>query len=115
MTNTEGQLPSISWAELQTVLLSLADTPVKQMMVNHLVSGTRKQAAFLSPESIFREILHIGAALLRQAIADGRRNGQLTHDEADELKRELLDGVPTTGPTGSVHRPKVASARKARR
>ena len=64
MTDTEGQLPSISWAELQTVLLSLADTPVKQMMVNHLVSGTRKQAAFLSPESIFREILHIGAALL---------------------------------------------------
>ena len=64
MTNTEGQLPSLSWAELQTVLLSLADTPVKQMMVNHLVGGTRKQAAFLSPESTYREILHIGAALL---------------------------------------------------
>ena len=64
MTDTEGQLPSISWAELQTVLLSLADTPVKQMMVNHLVGGTRKQAVFLSPESTYREILHIGAALL---------------------------------------------------
>ncbi len=64
MNNTEGQLPGISWAELQTVLLSLADTPVKQMMVNHLVGGTRKQAAFLSPETTFREILHIGAALL---------------------------------------------------
>lgn len=64
MTDTEGQVPSISWAELQTVLLSLADTPVKQMMVNHLVGGTRKQAAFLSPETTFREILHIGAALL---------------------------------------------------
>ncbi len=64
MTNPEGQLPNISWAELQTVLLSLADTPVKQMMVNHLVCGTRKQAAFLSPEATFREILHIGAALL---------------------------------------------------
>ncbi|MDP1778330.1 MAG: hypothetical protein Q8K90_06945 [Brevundimonas sp.] len=64
MPNTEGQVPSISWAELQTVLLSLADTPVKQMMVNHLVGGTRKQAAFLAPETTFREILHIGAALL---------------------------------------------------
>ncbi len=64
MSDTEGQVPSISWAELQTVLLSLADTPVKQMMVNHLVGGTRKQAAFLSPETTFREILHIGAALL---------------------------------------------------
>ncbi len=64
MANTEGQLPGISWAELQTVLLSLADTPVKQTMVHHLVRGTRKQAAFLSPEATFREILHIGAALL---------------------------------------------------
>lgn len=64
MANTEGQLPGISWAELQTVLLSLADTPVKQTMVHHLVGGTRKQAAFLSPEATFREILHIGAALL---------------------------------------------------
>lgn len=64
MNQTDGQVPSISWAELQTVLLSLADTPVKQMMVNHLVGGTRKQAAFLSPEATFREILHIGAALL---------------------------------------------------
>ena len=64
MTDTQGQVPGISWAELQTVLLSLADTPVKQMMVNHLVGGTRKQAAFLSPEATFREILHIGAALL---------------------------------------------------
>lgn len=64
MTDSNGQLPGISWAQLQTVLLSLADTPVKQMMVNHLVGGTRKQAAFLSPEATFREILHIGAALL---------------------------------------------------
>ena len=64
MNETDGQVPSISWAGLQTVLLSLADTPVKQMMVNHLVCGTRKQAAFLSPEATLREILHIGAALL---------------------------------------------------
>jgi hypothetical protein len=64
MNETDGQVPSISWAGLQTVLLSLADTPVKQMMVNHLVCGTRKQAAFLSPEATYREILHIGAALL---------------------------------------------------
>jgi hypothetical protein len=33
-------------------------------MVHHLVGGTRKQAAFLSPKATFREILHIGAALL---------------------------------------------------
>lgn len=64
MTKTDGQIPAISWAELQTLLLGLADTPMKRMMVQHLVEGTRKQATFLSPESTFREILHIGAALL---------------------------------------------------
>lgn len=64
MTDTVEQLPSITWVQLQTVLLSLADTPVKRMMVNHLVGGTRKQAGFLSPEATFREVLHIGAALL---------------------------------------------------
>ena len=64
MIDTEGRVPDITWIQLQTVLLSLADTPIKQMMVQHLVEGTRKQAAFLSAESTFREILHIGAALL---------------------------------------------------
>lgn len=64
MTDTEGQVPGLSWMQLQTVLLALADTPVKRMMVQHLVEGTRKQASFLSPESTFREILHIGVALL---------------------------------------------------
>lgn len=64
MTDTEGRVPEISWTQLQAVLLALADTPMKRMMVQHLVEGTRKQATFLSPESTFREILHIGAALL---------------------------------------------------
>jgi hypothetical protein len=64
MTETPERLPDFSWPQLQTVLLELADTPMKRMMVQHLVEGTRKQAAFLTPESTFREILHIGAALL---------------------------------------------------
>jgi predicted transcriptional regulator of viral defense system len=33
---------------------------------------------------------HLGSALVRQAIADGRRTGHLTLDEADVLERELL-------------------------
>jgi predicted transcriptional regulator of viral defense system len=33
---------------------------------------------------------HLGPALVRQAIADGRRTGHLTLDEADVLERELL-------------------------
>jgi predicted transcriptional regulator of viral defense system len=33
---------------------------------------------------------HLGTALVRRAIADGRRTGRLTHNEADRLARELL-------------------------
>jgi predicted transcriptional regulator of viral defense system len=33
---------------------------------------------------------HLGPALVRQAIADGRRTGHLTFDEAEQLERELL-------------------------
>jgi len=33
---------------------------------------------------------HLGPALVRQAIADGRRTGHLTLDEADVLERELF-------------------------
>lgn len=64
MTETEDLLPALNWGQLRTVLLALADTPMKQMMVHHLVEGTRKQAPFLTPEGTFKEILYIGAALL---------------------------------------------------
>jgi len=36
----------------------------------------------------------LGPALVRQAIADGRRTGHLTFDAADRLERELLGGTP---------------------
>ena len=35
---------------------------------------------------------HLGPALVGQAIADGRRTGHLTFDEADHLEHELLGG-----------------------
>lgn len=35
---------------------------------------------------------HIGPALVRQAITDGRKTGHLTFDEADRLEEELLGG-----------------------
>jgi predicted transcriptional regulator of viral defense system len=40
---------------------------------------------------------HLGPALVGQAIADGRRTGHLTFDEADRLEHELLGG-PTQSP-----------------
>ena len=41
---------------------------------------------------------HLGDALIRQAIEDGRRLGRLTHREADSLETELLvaDAAPST-------------------
>jgi predicted transcriptional regulator of viral defense system len=36
---------------------------------------------------------HLGPALVGQAIADGRRTGHLTFDEADLLEHELLGGT----------------------
>jgi diadenosine tetraphosphatase ApaH/serine/threonine PP2A family protein phosphatase len=45
-----------------------------------------------TPERTIRDVheSHIGPLLLRQAIADGRRTGQLTYDQADRLELELL-------------------------
>lgn len=45
-----------------------------------------------TPERAIRDVHadHLGPALVRQAIADGRRTGQLTLDQADRLERELL-------------------------
>lgn len=47
-----------------------------------------------TPERTIRDVHanHIGAALVRQAIADGRRTGQLTFHLADRLELDLLSG-----------------------
>jgi len=49
-----------------------------------------------TPERTIRDAYaaHLGAALIRRAIADGRRNGRLTQDTADRLTRELLAESP---------------------
>ena len=46
-----------------------------------------------TPARTIRDVhaAHLGPALVRRAIVDGRRTGRLTHDEADHLTRELLD------------------------
>ncbi len=40
---------------------------------------------------------HLGPALVRQAINDGRRTGHLTLDDADRLEQELLGTKPRRG------------------
>ncbi|HXT15040.1 MAG TPA: type IV toxin-antitoxin system AbiEi family antitoxin domain-containing protein [Gemmatimonadaceae bacterium] len=50
-----------------------------------------------TPARTIRDVhaAHIGPALIRRAIADGRRTGRLTHDEADGLTQELLAEPPS--------------------
>jgi predicted transcriptional regulator of viral defense system len=48
---------------------------------------------------------HLGPALVRQAIEDGRRTGQLALDEADRLERQLL---------GTKSRPRKAASPRRR-
>jgi len=57
-----------------------------------------------TPERTIRDVHadHLGPALVRQAIQDGRRTGQLTYDQADGLERELLG----MGPSADRTRPK---------
>ncbi len=49
-----------------------------------------------TPERTIRDVhaAHIGPALVRQAIEDGRRTGHLSLDSADRLERELLGTEP---------------------
>jgi predicted transcriptional regulator of viral defense system len=60
---------------------------------------------------------HVGPALVRQAIADGRRNGRLTQDEADRLSHELLDeSAPRKRPSRlTANTPKQRRAAKTKR
>jgi len=45
---------------------------------------------------------HLGPALIRQAIEDGRRSGRLTSKEADSLSRRLLGQAPRPGESPSA-------------
>ena len=63
---------------------------------------------------------HLGPALVRQAIADGRRTGRLTHAEADRLVRDLLDeSAPrkrsSRATRNTSDRPRVANAKPGAR
>lgn len=70
----EGVMPNMrmtddlqfTWAQLETVMLSLADRESKRLIVTHLIEATRKQAPFLPVEETIREILCISFALMDQ-------------------------------------------------
>jgi hypothetical protein len=59
-----GDLPIIRWTQLEGVMLELADSETKRLMVRHLIEGLRKQSGYLPVEETLREILCIGFALM---------------------------------------------------
>jgi hypothetical protein len=64
ISSLPNELPPMTWVQLETVMLSLANTDSKKLIVSHLVEGTRKQAPFLPVEEVIREILCISFALM---------------------------------------------------
>jgi hypothetical protein len=64
MTTNTDLIPAVSWAEVEGILLRMANTPDKRLMVRHLVEGTRKQSSFLTPEGVLAELFYLATALL---------------------------------------------------
>jgi hypothetical protein len=60
----EETLPTFTWTQLERQLTDLAATPAQARMVEHLVSGSRKLAAFKPSEMVLREILCMTWVLL---------------------------------------------------
>ena len=60
----EETLPAFTWSQLERQLIDLAATPAQAKMAEHLVSGTRKLAAFKPSEMVLREILCMTWVLL---------------------------------------------------
>ena len=57
-------MPPFSWEQLERQLVDLAATDTQAEMARHLVSATRKMAAFKPPEMVLREILCMTWVLL---------------------------------------------------
>lgn len=64
MTEIDNHIPAVTWATVEAILLRMASTDDKRMMVRHLVEGTRKQALFLTSEGVQTELFYLAAALL---------------------------------------------------
>ncbi len=95
-----------------------AATRIRRAVPRHLVVHYRDLASedvqevegipVTTPEWTIRDVHddHIGSALVRQAIEDGRRTGHLTLDQAERLSRELLraDAASSDGLSAAARR-----------
>lgn len=79
-TPSEPTIPPFTWVELERQLVDLAATQGQAEMVRHLVSATRKLAAFKPPEMVLREILCLTWVLLDENFPG---EAELSPDETD--------------------------------
>lgn len=74
--------PAFSWSQLERQLTDLAASPTQAEMARHLVSATRKLAAFKPPEMVLREILCLTWVLLDENFHPGPADGSEMSDPA---------------------------------
>jgi len=72
-----ASMPGFCWTQLERQLTDLAASPTQADMVTHLISATRKLAAFKPPEMVMREILCITWVLLDENFHPGEADEQM--------------------------------------
>ena len=65
--------PTLTWRELETLLLDAAASPTQKAMVRYLIEGLRKQARFLTPFGVMREV-----AIIILAVTDSLSEARLS-------------------------------------
>lgn len=77
-TAPETPFPSITWEALERQLCELAVTSAQRALAPTLVSATRKQARFKTPDQVLREVLCIASVLMDETFHPELEEGGMT-------------------------------------
>ena len=66
-----GRMPAFTWSELEEALVSIAASTRQRDMAADLVSATRKQAPFMPPSLVLREILCMAWVIADETFLEG--------------------------------------------
>ena len=64
MVSSNDPIPTLRWGEAEALFMKMATTAAKRRMLPHLMEGARKQAPFLTPTGVMKELAYIAAAML---------------------------------------------------
>ena len=64
MFSSNDPIPTLRWGEAEALFMKMATTSAKRRMLPLLMEGARKQAPFLTPSGVMRELAYIAAAML---------------------------------------------------